>query len=137
MTSSKRAYAIPKSAAPRAPIPVAVHCSLVPPQEMLRQFSFNLCGVPGSWCTQVCLSSSPLGMGIFSEPLQCLPSYRGFSDLGCGVSPHSCSSAYSLTGVSLTLDVGYVLTAVPDFGGGVSPQSCSSDAQWPLALKTL
>ena len=26
MTSSKRAYAIPKSAAPRAPGPVAVHC---------------------------------------------------------------------------------------------------------------
>ena len=25
-TSSKRAYAIPKSAAPRAPVPVAVHC---------------------------------------------------------------------------------------------------------------
>ena len=26
VTSSKRAYAIPKSAAPRAPFPVAVHC---------------------------------------------------------------------------------------------------------------
>ena len=26
VTSSKRAYAIPKSAAPRAPAPVAVHC---------------------------------------------------------------------------------------------------------------
>ena len=26
MTSSKRAYAIPKSAAPRAPVPAAVHC---------------------------------------------------------------------------------------------------------------
>ena len=26
VTSSKRAYAIPKSAAPRAPVPVAVHC---------------------------------------------------------------------------------------------------------------
>ena len=26
LTSSKRAYAIPKSAAPRAPVPVAVHC---------------------------------------------------------------------------------------------------------------
>ena len=26
VTSSKRAYAIPRSAAPRAPVPVAVHC---------------------------------------------------------------------------------------------------------------
>ena len=26
LTSSKRAYAVPKSAAPRAPVPVAVHC---------------------------------------------------------------------------------------------------------------
>ena len=26
VTSSKRAYAIPKSVAPRAPVPVAVHC---------------------------------------------------------------------------------------------------------------
>ena len=36
LTSSKRAYAIPRSAAPRAPISVAVHCSPVPPQEMLN-----------------------------------------------------------------------------------------------------
>ena len=28
VTSSKRAYAVPKSAAPRAPVPVAVHCFL-------------------------------------------------------------------------------------------------------------
>ena len=32
-TSSKRAYAIPKSAAPRAPPSYAVHCWPVPPQE--------------------------------------------------------------------------------------------------------
>ena len=35
-TSSKRAYAIPKSAAPRAPAPVAVYCWPVPPQETLK-----------------------------------------------------------------------------------------------------
>ena len=34
-TSSKRAYAIPKSASPRAPAPVSVHWWLVPPKEML------------------------------------------------------------------------------------------------------
>ena len=35
-TSSKRAYATPKSAAPRAPVPVAVHYRSIPPQEMLK-----------------------------------------------------------------------------------------------------
>ena len=35
-TSSKRAYATPKSAAPRAPVPVAVHYLPRPPQEMLK-----------------------------------------------------------------------------------------------------
>ena len=34
--SSKRAYAIPRSAAPRAPAPVAGHCWPVPPQETLK-----------------------------------------------------------------------------------------------------
>ena len=48
--------------------------------------------------------------GISSQLLQHLPSYWGFSDLGCGVCPHSCSSTYHLTGVSLILDVGYLLT---------------------------
>ena len=38
-TSSKRGYAIPKSAAPRAPVPVAVRCWPVPPQEMLKHTS--------------------------------------------------------------------------------------------------
>ena len=33
--------------------------------------------------------------------------------LGRGVSPHSCSSAYRVTGVSLTLDTGYLFIAAP------------------------
>ena len=42
------------------------------------------------------------------------PSYWGFSfALGCGVSPHSRSSAYHLTGVSLNLDMGYLLMTAP------------------------
>ena len=41
-TSSKRAYPIPKSAAPRAPVPVAVHCWPVPPQEMLKHSSVSV-----------------------------------------------------------------------------------------------
>ena len=35
-TSSKRAYAIPRSAAPRAPAPVTDHCWPLPPQETLK-----------------------------------------------------------------------------------------------------
>ena len=57
VTSSKRAYAIPRSTAPRALVPVAVHCFPVPPQEMLKHSSASVSGgVPESWCTQVCLS---------------------------------------------------------------------------------
>ena len=41
-TSSKRVYAIPKSAAPRAPVPAAVHCWPVPPQEMLKHSSVSV-----------------------------------------------------------------------------------------------
>ena len=52
VTSSKRAYAIPRSAAPRAPTPVAGHCRPIPPQEILKQFWLSLCGVFESWCTQ-------------------------------------------------------------------------------------
>ena len=40
--SSKRAYAIPKSAAPRAPVPAAVHCWPVPPQETLKHSSVSV-----------------------------------------------------------------------------------------------
>ena len=46
-TSSKRAYAIPRSAAPRAPAPGAGHCWLVPPQKMLKHSKASL--VPSLW----------------------------------------------------------------------------------------
>ena len=39
VTSSKRACARPRSAAPRAPAPAAGHCWPVPPQEMLKHSS--------------------------------------------------------------------------------------------------
>ena len=41
-TSSKRAYATPKYAAPRAPVSVAVHCWPVPPHEMFRHSSVSV-----------------------------------------------------------------------------------------------
>ena len=51
----------------------------------------------------VCLPSDAL--------LQHLPSYLGFSYLGCGVSLHGCSS--KAQPLLLTLDEGYLLTAAP------------------------
>ena len=51
-TSSERAYAIPKSAAPKASAPAAGHCWPIPLQETLtqRQVWLSPCEVP--WCTQ-------------------------------------------------------------------------------------
>ena len=115
-TSFKRAYAIPKSAALRAPVPVAVHCWPIPHRRPQTQFCLSLCGVPGSWCTQGLSEPSEhlwqeWGL-ILNANLPLLPSCWGFSfALGHAVSPHSHSSASHLTGVSLTLDVGYLLTA--------------------------
>ena len=82
------------------------------------QFCLSLCGVPGSWCAQGWLEPSEClwwewGL-ILNVNLPLLPSCWGFSfALGRGVSPHSCSSTYHLTGVSLTLDVGYLFAAAP------------------------
>ena len=60
----------------------------------------------------VCLPSDAL--------LQHLPSYLGFSYLGCGVSLHGCSS--KAQPLLLTLDEGYLLTAAPpDLEHGVAP----------------
>ena len=63
-TSSKRAYAIPRSAAPRAPVPAAVHCCPVPPQEMLKSSSV-LVSVKslGPGAHKVCLSLLNLSGG--------------------------------------------------------------------------
>ena len=55
-TSSKRAYAGPKSAPPRAPVPAAVHCWLVPSQETLKHRS-------------VSVSVGSLGPGFHQVPL--------------------------------------------------------------------
>ena len=42
VTSSKRAYVIPKSVALRAPVPAADHHQPVPPQEMLKHSSVSI-----------------------------------------------------------------------------------------------
>ena len=89
--------------------------------------------VPGSWCTQSLFEPSEhlwqeLGLILnVNSPL--LPSGWGFPfDLGCGVSPHSRSRAYHLTGVSLTLDMGYLFTAAP-----VKCSHCSWPWTWGIA----
>ena len=50
VTSSKRTYAIPKSASTRSPVPVADHRQSVPTQEMLKHRSL------GPTVHKVCLS---------------------------------------------------------------------------------
>ena len=71
----------------------------------------------------VCLPSDAL--------LQHLPSYLGFSYLGCGVSLHGFfSKAQPLL---LTLDKGYLLTAaLPDLQRGIAPLGPHALAQPPL-----
>ena len=51
-TSSKRAYAIPRSTAPRAPAPAAVHCWPVPLQETHTVLSQSLWGLWVLLCTR-------------------------------------------------------------------------------------
>ena len=71
----------------------------------------------------VCLPSDAL--------LQHLPSYLGFSYLGCGVSLHGCSS--KAQPLLLTLDEGYLLTAaLPNLQRGMAPLSPPAPAQPPL-----
>ena len=71
----------------------------------------------------VCLPSDAL--------LQHLPSSLGFSYLGRGVSLHSCSS--KAQPLLLTLDEGYLLTAIPsDLECGIAPLGPPAPKQLPL-----
>ena len=66
--------------------------------------------------------------------LQHLPSYLGFSYLGCGVSLHGCCS--KVQPLLFTLDEGYLLTAAsPDLERAVAPLGPRAPAQ-PLLLGT-
>ena len=103
MTPSERTYAVPKSAAPRAPGPAADHRRPAPPQQTLTHSSVCLCGVPGSWCTQGLFERSERLLRewglILNTNSPLLPSCWGFSfALGCGESPHRRSSAHGPTG---------------------------------------
>ena len=70
------------------------------------------------------------GFSVFAFlcPLANLPSYLGFSYLGCGVSFHSCSS--KAQPLLLTLDEVYLLTAaLPDLQCGIAPLGPPAPAQ--------
>ena len=90
-TSSKRAYAIPKSAVPRAPVPGRPLTTLTPTGDAQTQFCLSLYGVQGSWCTEGLFEPSQhlwwewgLILNV-NSPL--LLSCWGFSfALGCGIS---------------------------------------------------
>ena len=64
-TSSKRAYAIPRSTAPRVPSPVAVHCSPISLQETLKHHS-------------VSVSVGSLGPGVHKVSLSTLSVSGGY-----------------------------------------------------------
>ena len=90
-TSSKRAYAIPRSAAPRAAAPEAGHCWSVPSQETPKHSSgqslWGLCVLVWTRFVWV-LWAYLVGKGIDSKcNFTPLPSCWGFSfALACGVS---------------------------------------------------
>ena len=81
-TSSKRAYAIPRSISPRAPDTASIG-------DTQTQFWLSLCGIPGSWCIQGLFEPSEclwwVGGLILNVILPFLPSCWGFSfALQCG-----------------------------------------------------
>ena len=97
VTSSKRAYAIPRSTAPGAPAPTAVHCLPISTGDTHTQFSLSLCGVSGSQRVQGHFSFL-VGMGFdskcdFATPPPTPSSLWGFSfAFGSRLSPQSHSS---------------------------------------------
>ena len=95
-TCSKRAYAIPRSAAPRAPAPAAVHCWPVPRQETPKHSSGSV-------------SVGSLGPGAHNVCLSLLSVSGGY---GAWFWMQVCPS-YHFDGASLPLDVGYILTVAP------------------------
>ena len=125
-TSSKRSHAIPRSTAPRAPAPAAVHCWPVPlrrhPNTVLSQ---SLWGT-GSWCIQDMFEPSGRCAVCFwrwfcpsyhlagAYPLPLALDYLLKGDTAATPAWHSClSNAYHLAGASLPVNVGYLLTVAP------------------------
>ena len=72
VTSSKRAYAIPRSSAPKAPAPAAaVHCELIAPQEMFTTLNYCCCSATQS-CLTLChpMDCSTPGIPVYYQLLE-------------------------------------------------------------------
>ena len=70
VTSSKRAYATPRSTEPRAPVPAAAHCWPIPPQETPKHSSVSVSvGSLGPGAHKVCLSTLNItgGYGVLVQ----------------------------------------------------------------------
>ena len=81
-TSSKRAYALPKSDAPRAPASVAVHCWHVSAQETLKLCSVSVSvGSLGPGAHKVCLRRCRRRPKLDRRPFPPPPHIKGFSDI--------------------------------------------------------
>ena len=137
VTSFKRAYAIPKSAANQSPYPCGsplLTCSS--PGNAQTQFCFTLSGVSVSWCTQGLFEPSEhlwqeWGL-ILNANSPLLPSLWGFSfALGSGVSLRSHSSIMQLPFQCLTSFWGF-----SDLRHGISYLSHSSAMQLPLQCRS-
>ena len=128
VTSSKRAYAIPRSTSPRAPAPEAVLCWPVPLQETLKHSSGSVSVGSGSWRTQVLFEPSaylqPVWDLIWNMILPFLPSCWGLSFalehgilLFCGIqqSPvNGCSAVSCNFGVLSEDELTSSLTSSPE-----------------------
>ena len=100
-TSSKRAYAIPRSTAPRAPAPSSPLLTHTSTEDNQTQFCLSLCGVLGPGVDKVFFEPSERLWWVWGLILKAispfLPSCWGFSFApGRGLSPHSCSRATQL-----------------------------------------
>ena len=105
VTSSKRAYATPRAAAPRAPAPVAVHCWPMPLQETLRHSKAGLAQPLWGLLVHQVLFDPPKHLWwvwglILNAILPLLPSCWAFSfAFACGVSFLVESNIFLLTAV--------------------------------------
>ena len=134
--SSKRAYATPRSTAPRAPAPAAVHYWPIAPQETLKDSSVSVSVESlGPGMPKVCLSplTSLTGM-VLDSKCDFAPAIILVGLLlwpWCGVSLQSCSTATQpqLQNCTATTPAPTIFLVFSALECGVSPHSHSSTMQ--------
>ena len=130
-TSFKRAYAIPKSTAPRTSAPRAVHYRPIPHRRHSNNFCLSLFGVSGPWGAQGLFEPSEhlcwVWGFILNMILPLLPPSRVFLlPLDVGVSPQSHSNTTQPRLQCQPSCWGFSI-----LGRGISPQS-QNKTQFPL-----